>query len=504
MSRNETVLEMSGITKKYPGVVALDSVDFDLRPGETHVLFGENGAGKSTLISIMSGASPAGAGTMRVDGNEVVLHGVADARKCGVSAVFQEFSLAETLSVAENLVLGEQPSRLGIVNRKAAEKLARARLAEFGFDIPLDAVVASLTRAEQQMVEIAKAYRADLKVLILDEPTASLNDSECGQLYAVVDDLKTRGVGIVYVTHRMNEIERLADRITVLRDGKYVTTVDGSTSADDLIRLMTGRRVEQIYPSLPTAGALPVLSAAGLTTQDHAVRDASFEVRSGEIVGFAGLMGSGKSHAARACAGIERLESGSIQLGGQEIAGSSIAKCLSRRVVYLPPDRKVEGLLLNRPLRESVSLPWLRHLSKWRLFIGRRRERAVVADLLRTMKLSPPNPERSAESYSGGNQQKALLSRALMADCSVLILDEPTVGVDVGARVAIYQRITEMAEQGAAVLIVSSDLPEVLNLCHRVYVFSQGRVTAHLEGGAIEEEQILQHMMHWDEKESKV
>jgi ribose transport system ATP-binding protein len=267
---------------------------------------------------------------------------------------------------------------------------------------------------------------------------------------------------------------------------------------------MTGRQMEQVYPALPDAGDLTVLNVAGLTTQDHAVRDASFEVRSGEIVGFAGLMGSGKSHAARACAGIERLESGSIQLDGQELAGSSIARCLSRRVVYLPPDRKVEGLLLNRPLRESVSLPWLRHLSKWRLFVGPRQERAVVADLMRKMKLSPPNPERTAESYSGGNQQKALLSRALMADCSALILDEPTVGVDVGARVAIYQRITDMAEQGAAVLLVSSDLPEVLHLCHRVYVFSQGRITAHLEGDAIQEEQILQHMMHWDEKESKV
>ena len=484
-------------------MVALDSVDFELRSGETHVLFGENGAGKSTLISIVAGANAADAGTMRIDGDQVHFHGVSDARKRGVSAVFQEFSLAPDLTVAENIVMGDQPGRLGIVNRRLAVQQARERLEEFGFELPLSSLVGGLSRAEQQMVEIAKAFRNDLKVLILDEPTASLNDTECERLYALVSEVKERGVGIIYVTHRMAEITRLADRITVLRDGRYVTTVDGGTSPDELIRLMSGRVMEQIYPPLPDAGERIVLQAVGITTRGGDVVDASFEVKAGEIVGFAGLMGSGKSHAIRACAGIETLESGQCHVNGEDLSRASVSHCLTEKVVYLPPDRKGEGLLLNRPLRESVSLPWLatREVSRG-LFLKRRSESAVVARLLELMKLSPPDPERVAESYSGGNQQKALLARALMQECVALFLDEPTVGVDVGARVAIYQKIVDMAAAGTAVVIVSSDLPEVLHLCHRVYVFSQGRVSAHFEGEAIEEEAILQHMMHWDELET--
>jgi ribose transport system ATP-binding protein len=504
MKSNAFALETIQVSKRFPGVVALDSVSFGLLPGETHVLFGENGAGKSTLTSIIAGASTADGGTMRLAGSEVVLNGVADARRRGISAVFQEFSLAPDLSVAENVLMGEQPGRFGIVNRTAARRLARDRLKDLAFDVPLDSLLGSLTRAEQQMVEIAKAFRSGLKVLILDEPTASLNDTECERLYSLVADVKRRGVGVIYVTHRMGEIERLADRITVLRNGKYIATVSGDTPSEELIRLMTGRLMDQIYPPLSTPSDTVVLRTRGLTTGDNTVLNATFEVRAGEIVGFAGLMGSGKSQAARACAGIERIASGSIELQGRDVTGASVARSLKNRILYLPPDRKKEGLLLNRPLRESVSLPWLGKLSRWGAFINRRAERRVVSDLLQRMKLRPPNPELTADSYSGGNQQKALLGRALMADCTVLLLDEPTVGVDVGARVSIYQRITELANDGAAVVIISSDLPEVLHLCHRVYVFLQGRVVAHLEGVEINEEKVLQHMMHWDKTEAKI
>ncbi|GAA1124573.1 sugar ABC transporter ATP-binding protein [Nocardioides aquiterrae] len=502
MTHQIPALEMTGISKRFPGVVALDAVDFQLLQGETHVLFGENGAGKSTLISIMAGAASSDSGTVRLAGRETSLRNVADARRLGVSAVFQEFSLAPTLSVAENVVMGEQPSRAGVVSHRAVRELAHRRLGELGFEIPLDAPVETLTRAEQQMVEIAKAFRSDLKVLILDEPTASLNDTECERLYELVGDLNRRGVGVVYVTHRMGEIRRLADRVTVLRDGRYVTTVPGTTSSEELIRLMTGRVMDQIYPTIPPPTSTVALSAVGLTTRDQAVSDASFEVRKGEIVGFAGLMGSGKSHAARACAGVERLAAGHLELHGRRVTGASVAQSLRNRVVYLPPDRKSEGLLLNRPLRESVSLPWLGRYSWARTLVRRRSEQRDVADVLRMMKLSPPDPDRNAEAYSGGNQQKALLGRALLRECEVLLLDEPTVGVDVGARVSIYQRVADIAEGGAGVVIVSSDLPEVLHLCHRVYVFCQGRITAHLQGDEINEERVLQHMMHWDETEA--
>jgi len=503
MSEPQIVLALSGISKRFPGVVALDSVNFDLRAGETHVLFGENGAGKSTLISIIAGVNGPDAGSIMMGGSEVSFHSVADARRRGVSAVFQEFSLAPTLTVAENIVMGELPGRIGLVDRSEATRIAGTRLADFGFNIPLGAMVGSLTRAEQQMVEIAKAFRSDLRVLILDEPTASLNDAECEQLYRLVADVKARGVGIVYVTHRMGEIARLSDRITVLRDGKYVATVPGSTPADELIRLMSGRVMEQIYPPLPQAGDRVVVRATNINTRDGHVVDASFEVREGEIVGFAGLMGSGKSHAIRACAGVEPIQSGVVEVNDRDLSGASISRCISERVMYLPPDRKHEGLLLNRPLRESVSLPWLStRILSWGPFLKRRSESSMVSRLLEVMKLSPPNPERPAESYSGGNQQKALLARSLMQDCVALFLDEPTVGVDVSARLAIYSRVVALAESGAAVVIVSSDLPEVLHLCHRVYVFSQGHVTGHFAGEEIDEELILQHMMHWDEMEA--
>jgi len=266
---------------------------------------------------------------------------------------------------------------------------------------------------------------------------------------------------------------------------------------------MTGRVMDEIYPTLAPPGDQVVIRASNLTTRDRHVVDASFVVRSGEIVGFAGLMGSGKSHAIRAVAGAEPLQAGRVEVGGEDLTHATPSQSLAKRVVYLPPDRKAEGLLLNRPLRESVSLPWLRlRKLSWGPFLRLRSESSAISRLLELMNLNPPDPERTAESYSGGNQQKALLARALMQDCTALFLDEPTVGVDVGARVSIYQRVAEIAAQGTAVVVVSSDLPEVLNLCHRVYVFSQGHITAHFEGDAIEEAAILQHMMHWDEVEA--
>lgn len=497
---DRVVLRVRGLTKKYPGVTALDGVDFDLLAGEVHVLFGENGAGKSTLISMLSGAQHSDGGTIEVEGKPVALSSVAAARELGISAVFQEFSLAPAMTVADNLSMGTEPGRLGLVDRAAVKRVAQDRLDQFGFDISPSRLVETLSRAEQQMVEIAKAFRPELSVLILDEPTASLTDHESSRLFSLVEQAKARGIGIVYITHRMAEIARLADRVTVLRDGKLVGTVPGSTPHDELIGLMTGREVEDLYPALPPAGTEPSLQVTGLTTYDSSVRDASFEVRAGEIVGFAGLMGSGKSSAARACFGLERLSAGSVAIDGDQLAGSGASRFMRAGVVYLPSDRKKEGLFLNRAMRESVTLPWLRRSTMSNgplLRLGR--ERATAADILTRMKLSPPDPERPAASYSGGNQQKGLLGRALLGDCKVYIFDEPSVGVDVGARVTIYEQIVDLARRGNAVLIVSSELPEILHLCHRAYVFSQGVITGELANDELTEETVLRHMMQWDD-----
>ncbi|MER5626778.1 sugar ABC transporter ATP-binding protein [Streptosporangium sp. NPDC002544] len=498
------VLRIRGLTKKYPGVTALDQVDFELRRGEVHVLFGENGAGKSTLISIISGAQHPDGGTIEVGGRTVEFSGVAAARELGISAVFQEFSLMPTMTVAENLVMGSEPGRYGFVNRRQSRKLAQARLDEFDFRISPDRLVETLSRAEQQMVEIAKAFRPELSVLILDEPTASLTEEESERLFALVEEARGRGVGIIYITHRMAEIRRLADRVTVLRDGRLITTVPGGTPDDELIGLMTGRVVEDLYPELPEPGTGVVLAARGITTFDGAVRDASFELRAGEIVGFAGLMGSGKSTAARACFGLERIDSGTLTIAGKDLTGADPARVMKSGVVYLPSDRKTEGLFLNRPLRETVTLPWLRRAPMSSGPVLRPgRERAAAGDMLRRMKLNPADPERPADSYSGGNQQKGLLGRALLGDCDTYMLDEPTVGVDVGARVTIYDQIVELARKGNAVLVISSELPEILHLCHRVYVFSHGTITAEIQRDDLSEETVLRHMMHWDEPATK-
>ncbi|MEV0596346.1 sugar ABC transporter ATP-binding protein [Nonomuraea cavernae] len=502
---HEVVLRVRGLTKKYPGVTALDGVDFELRKGEVHVLFGENGAGKSTLISIISGAQHPDGGTIEVNRRPVHLAGVAAARGLGISAVFQEFSLMPTMTVAENLVMGAEPGRFGLINRRRVRKLAQERLDEFDFHISPDRLVETLSRAEQQMVEIAKAFRPELSVLILDEPTASLTEEESERLFSLVEEARGRGIGIVYITHRMAEIRRLADRVTVLRDGKLITTVPGGTPDDELINLMTGRVVEDLYPELPEPGTRVVLAAHDLSTFDGAVRNASFELRAGEIVGFAGLMGSGKSTAARACFGLERVDSGTLTIDGADLTGARPARVMKSGVVYLPSDRKTEGLLLNRPLRETVTLPWLRRDSiSTGPVLRPGRERAVAGDMLRRMKLSPPDPERTADSYSGGNQQKGLLGRALLGNCSTYLLDEPTVGVDVGARVTIYDQIVELARQGNAVLVISSELPEILHLCHRVYVFAHGTITAELRQDDINEQTILRHMMHWDEPAKEI
>lgn len=496
------VLVARGITKKYPGVVALRSVDFDLQPGEVHVLFGENGAGKSTLISLLAGVQHPDEGEIEVDGKPTHFNDVAAARRHGVSAVFQEFSLAPGLSVGDNLVLGDEPRRRSrLLDRKKQRAIAEERLGLFGFELDPDAPVESLTRAEQQMVEIAKAFRPELSVLILDEPTASLTAQESDRLFELVDSVRDSGIGVIYVTHRMAEITRLADRITVLRDGEFVATVPGGTDHDELIRLMTGRVVNALYPELPEAGTEPRLVVRDVVTHDRSLKGVSFEVRAGEIVGMAGLVGSGKSTAVRACFGLEPISTGTVTLDGRRIDDCSIRQVLRQGVVYLPSDRKSEGLFLERSLRESITMPWLPRLGTSlspivRLGVEKQRARQMTE----RMRLSPADPERPAAAYSGGNQQKGLLGRALMGDCSVYLLDEPTVGVDVGARASIYELIAELARRGNAIVVVSSELPEILHLCHRAYVFSQGRITAELAGSEISEEAVLRSMINWDEK----
>ena len=489
------LLAVRGLEKHYPGVTALDQVEFELQAGEVHVLFGENGAGKSTLIAILAGAVHPDSGSIAFRGEPVHLRSVHEARDLGISAVFQEFSLIPQLTVLENLFLGAEPSRMGLLDRNKTRALGQSILDRLDFHLPLDRRVDHLTRAEQQMVEIAKAFRSDVSVLILDEPTASLTDNETEQLFKLIERLKAEGVGIVYITHRMAEIRKIGDRITILRDGRYIDTVDAKTTTEDrLLGLMTGRVIGQVFPEIDYRPGAEVLRAEDLQTADGAVRGASLTVRRGEIVGLAGLVGSGKSSFAQACFGARAIAGGRVVLKGEDVTGHSTAAQLRRGFLYLPSDRHTEGLMLMRPVRENMSLAALdaRPFSNgWTL--DRRAERRVVDGLADRLNLSPKRVERTVEHFSGGNQQKAMLARSLTREFDLIAFDEPTVGVDVGTRAAIYAFIAQLCENGAAILLISSDLPEILHLSNRAFVFYRGRIQAELSGDAITEENVLSH-----------
>jgi ribose transport system ATP-binding protein len=489
-----SLLRLEALTKRFPGVLALDRADFDLRPGEVHVLFGENGAGKSTLISIAAGALRPDAGRITFRGAPVQLHSVHHARSLGISAVFQDFSLVPQMTVEENLFLGAEATRGGLLNKRELHRRAEAILARLGFPLRPRQQVARLSRAEQQMVEIAKAFRAELSVLILDEPTASLTERETDQLFRLIEQVRREGVGVIYITHRISEIRRIGDRITVLRDGRYVATVPADTAEEELVRLMTGRVIDQIFPQIVSSPGRTVLEVAHLSTVDRSVSDVSLTVRAGEIVGLAGLVGSGKSEVARACFGLLPLAGGRVTFEGAEVTGTGSRQMLERGFFYLPPDRRDEGLVMMRSVRENTTLasldlaefssgPWLKRAA----------ERHAVQCLALRLNLQPPRIERDVDHFSGGNQQKVLLAKSLTRAVKLFAFDEPTVGVDVGTRVAIYQFIKELCEDGAAILLISSDLPEVLHLAQRVYVMYRGTLRAELTGAAINQETVLGH-----------
>jgi ribose transport system ATP-binding protein len=492
----EYLLSTFALSKHYPGVQALDRVDFDVRPGEVHVLFGENGAGKSTLISILAGAVQPSSGDILIKGERVHLSSVRDARAKGISAVFQEFSLIPTLSVAENLCLGEEPNYRGVlrsfVDRAALRNRARQLLAELGFELDCDAPVSQLSRAEQQMLEIAKGLRGDIAVLILDEPTASLTDQETQSLFELIKRLQIQGVGIIYISHRIQEIRQIADRITVLRDGQKIATIAAEAASENrLIELMTGRSIAKIYPHITASPGDTVLEVTKLTSR-NGVHDASLNVRRGEVVGIAGLVGSGKSELVRALYGLSKVTGGRVLFKGQDRTGASTAKMLKDGFFYLPPDRKAEGLVLAFSSKDDMVLPILsgplRGPGGW---LRQGLSRQLARDSAQRVELSLRNLYRPVGLLSGGNQQKVMFAKGFTQTAALYVFDEPTVGVDVGTRSALYALIQSLCESGAAVVIVSSDLPEILHLTHRTYVMCHGRISGELHPPEITEAGLL-------------
>jgi len=505
-SRNQTrsgppLLKLEGICKQFPGVLALDSVDFDLREGEVHVLFGENGAGKSTLINIVAGSLRPTSGKIIYRGEETCFSNVYNARKIGISAVFQEFSLVPQLTVTQNLFLGVEKTKRGLLDQKSMNIQASEILKKLGFQLNPAVKISYLTRAEQQMVEIAKAFSSELSVLILDEPTASLTERETQRLFELIEQAKSQGVGIIYITHRMGEINRISDRITVLRDGKFITNLEtGSVSDVNLVELMSGRVIEKIFPKILYNPGKTILNINHLTTDSNSVRNASIEVKKGEIVGMAGLVGSGKSKIMRACFGIEAFQRGEIYFDGLPIKKITPSRMMKHGIFYVPPDRRVEGLLMMRSVRENMSLSALAipRLSRASFFLKSQQEKEMVHDLAAKMQLSPPKIERLVGHFSGGNQQKVMLAKVLTREIKLFIFDEPTVGVDVGTRAAIYEFIRDLCEAGAAIVLISSDLPEILHLTNRAYVFYRGRIQAELKGDEITEKNVLLNFFEQD------
>jgi ribose transport system ATP-binding protein len=489
------LLELSGISKYFPGVVALDGVDFNLRHGEVHVLFGENGAGKSTLINVIAGTYAPDAGDFKFQGENVGHLTPHTARVIGISPVFQEFSLVPDLTVEQNLFLGRELTTGGFLDRSAMHDRAMKIIADLGFDLDPDRKVRELSRAHQQMVEIAKAFLTDVRLLILDEPTASLTESEAAKLFDLVAKLKASGVGIIYVSHRMREIKQIADRITVLRDGRKIATVNAEdVSENELVELMTGRKIGVLFPRIDHRPGEKLLEIENLTLANHAVNNVSFCARAGEITGIAGLVGCGKSELIRAVYGLEVISSGAIHVNGELVTNPSPAALLKRGLCYFPSDRVAEGLALGRPVRENASMAAL-DLPTFsrRGVLQRGSERRAIQTIVDKLKLRPPHIERAVANFSGGNRQKALLARGLTRDISVFLFDEPTVGVDVGAKVEVYELLKALLATGVAIVLVSSELPEVMNLSHRLYVMHRSRMVAELTGADINEPEILSH-----------
>jgi len=489
VSDQDELLRIEGIRKSFPGVVALDGVDFSLRRGEVHVLLGENGAGKSTLIKMLSGAYTPDAGRILVGGEEVRIHGAQDSERLGIATIYQEFNLVPDLTVAENIFLGRQPRRFGMIDRKRMEADAEVLLKRVGVNVSPRARVRELGIARLQMVEIAKALSLDARVLIMDEPTAVLTSEEVDKLFRIVRQLREDGVGVVFITHHLEEIAALGDRVTVIRDGRSVGRVPAATPEAELVRLMVGRAIEQQYPRERAGRGGALLSVEGLT-RDGVFHDVSFEVHAGEVVGIAGLVGAGRTEVVRAVFGADRYDKGAVKVAGAALKGHDVNAALAAGVGLIPEDRKGQGLVLDQSVEENLGLVTMRAATRAGL-VDLRSQREAAARIAGQLGVRMAGLGQHVRTLSGGNQQKVVIGKWLLANTKVLILDEPTRGIDVGAKVEIYQLINELTAAGAAVLMISSDLPEVLGMSDRVLVMAQGRIAGELSADEATQDSVM-------------
>jgi ribose transport system ATP-binding protein len=485
---------MSGIVKTFPGVKALDGVSFDVRAGEVHALVGENGAGKSTLMKILAGAYIADGGTIEIDGKPVTIDGPRAGEALGIGMIYQEFNLVPDLSVVDNLLLGHEPVRRGLLDRKSAVARATEILGELGIALPLALPARKLTVAQQQLTEIAKALLRRARLIVMDEPTAALTDREIDALFALIEKLKSQGVAFTYISHRLEELPRISDRITVIRDGKTVgTRATAELPQDQMIAMMVGRPLDAHFPDLPLvpADAKVVLAVDHLTaTAGVRVNDVSFVVHAGEIVGLAGLVGAGRTDIVRAIAGADVPAGGTIAVSGKPVTIRGPHSAIDAGIALITEDRKAQGLVLGMTVRENTTLAHLDAFAP-RGFIDRARENETTSKEIEELRIRTPSGEQIVRNLSGGNQQKVVLAKWLIGDADVYLFDEPTRGIDVGAKAEIYALMVELLARGAGIVMVSSELPEVLGMSHRVLVVRDGAIRAEFARGTATPDRII-------------
>lgn len=492
---SQKLLQMSGIEKRFAGVHALKGVDFELESGEVHALLGENGAGKSTLMKILAGIYPVDEGEIFIEGNKVSINSVKDAQALGISIIHQEISLVPHLSVAENIFLGKEPvTKTGWIDWKRMIEETRKTLQQFGLELSPEVPVKKLTVAQQQMIEIIKAVSFRAKMIVMDEPTSSLTEKEVEFLFQTIGHLKEQGVGIVYISHRMNELFAITDRITVLRDGALIGTVrTKETTADQLISMMVGRELTQYYikDTAPENGGEIVLSVHNLSKKG-VLNDASFELKKGEILGFAGLVGAGRSELMKCIFGLDAFDEGEIRIDGKPLIIRNPNDAIKHGIAYVTENRKEEGLFLIRSVQYNITIKVLDKFIKW-FRVNARYEDQKTRQFINELSIKTLNPDQEVRNLSGGNQQKVLISRWLATNPRILILDEPTRGVDVGAKAEIYAIMNRLVKEGVSIIMISSELPEVINMSDRIAVMYKGGIRTILNRDEFSQETIMHY-----------
>lgn len=486
------VLEMIGITKSFPGVKALDDVSIHVKRSEILALLGENGAGKSTLMKVLAGVHQPSSGKIKINGDAVTINGPKHSQELGISIIYQEFNLVPNMSVAENIFLGREPRlATGVINRRVLRNKAKQWLEKVGLQsLPPDALLSSLSIAEQQLVEIAKALSFESNIIIMDEPTATLNEEETEKLLNIMRDLREQGFGVIFITHRLEEVEQVADRISVLRDGKYVGSEElQHIDRHKMVTMMVGRELKDLFPSLNIPSDQLALSVERLSVRGR-LHNVNFSLKKGEVLGVAGLMGSGKTPLSKALFGLYPEMEGTVTIGDQKVCTPRGA--IDAGIALVTDDRKDEGLILGMSVYENLLLPSYRKISSFGILQKRKKEK-IVERWIKALNIKVHHSSVEVGTLSGGNQQKVVLGKWLQMEPDVLILNEPTRGIDIGAKAEIYQIMNELAEQGIAIILISSDMPELLGLSHRIIVMNEGSIVAELDKEHFNQETIFQY-----------